>query len=409
MAEDNYMFFGLKSEYAEFEAKNKRAEELKEPPPNEIVTNQGILKLSYDLAEEVDEETFRMLRRTRHPEDPTTVYMQSDISFYDTFYTATDETSIDDKELLSEARGIRRVYKFYSDYLYAVYIRDLYIDAVNEKIGSNTMAQNLMIQNSGIWIPPEPIYSSKSDDYETGRYGIVDDGESDWDDEMFMELMEQMCIDREIDSSNIKILFDIATDPHILAQANLADAEYVENTSKRNSVNLADIDELQKIFRGWYKDDKASQSKENAQASELMNRAFSKTPDNIRKNYYMSLIPNVHEEFQNAMNGITPEETHNPNEMVYYENKPMTRKEADSREFLKTLKEGGWGNTLRLMKLTNTGTSREYAMLRMQSKSKKKRNKKMSGSGTGIYGDKGISDYEQVSDLERLKAQLFLD
>ena len=130
---DEFMFFGTKSEYRAMIEKGQledtKKEDQKEKRSKETRTTPAV-NISADDGETISEETLRMLKRTRHLHDTRTVYMQSDISFYDSFYVRNDDSVIDDPELEKEARLIRRVYKDYPRYLHALYIRDLYVDKI---------------------------------------------------------------------------------------------------------------------------------------------------------------------------------------------------------------------------------------------------------------------------------------
>ena len=113
--------------------------------------------IDVDSAEPLTEEELRMLTRTRNRHDPHEVYMQSDVSFYDAFYSSSDDL---DGELSEEAHRIRRVYKNYKEYLMAMDIRDQYIEMLlDEKFGGDVEKFKLTmgVDNPPYWVPPMPI------------------------------------------------------------------------------------------------------------------------------------------------------------------------------------------------------------------------------------------------------------
>lgn len=418
---DEFIFFGTKSEQQALdkmkkeESSSQKTERRKEADEDDK-SNKKIMKISYETSTRVDDATLTMLRRTRHMNDETTVYMQSDIQFYDSFYLHEDNM-IDDEDLLNAARSIRRVYKNYPEYLYASYIRDLYLDAVKEKIGSEEMFSILM-RSGGLncWIPPIPIYSKRAEDYDDGINGIIDTScLYEWDDDALSELIIQMSKDLGFigDGSDVEVGGYLVTDNLTISHSDLIN-EYSDKPARENkSVNLSDMEELQKIFRGWYQDD--SESSGSASQS-VTDKAFSRTPNKLIEEYCMSHILDMKKEFRNAIDGVPNEQDQlSPNEMVFDEvlNRPMSRKEHQLRETIRLLERSGWGDTLRLMKLAGVGSSREYSILDRKNKKKKKSSKKIKSyeydDDTGIYGDVGIPKASIFSDLDSLKAQMFSD
>ena len=418
---DSFEFFGTKSEYEDYKRKNNVVEDIKNPEEQTVVVQQNAFQvISYENAKKIDDTVLNMLRRTRHHHDPQTVYMQSDVSFYDVFYTSSEETIIDDKELLEQARAIRRIYKSYPAYLYAMNIRDMYMEALEEKIGNDLLFS--VFTKSGdakVWIPPVPIYSKRAEDYENGQYGIIDTSEAfDWDDDLIIEIKNTLSEDKNISSAkDVSVTYGVATD-----NLTIINSDYPEDNAARShkgvtSVNLADMDELRKIFKGWYQDDTAKESKKLSEEEALKKRAFSKTPERIERDYYLSQLPVLSRSLSDIMNDVALPSKYNPNEMVVDDKsgKPMTRKEHEVRTVFRLLKDAGWDNELKLMHLLGVGSSREYSILKTkQSKKKRRSNKKIttyadSSDDTGMYGDKNVENLEIFSDLDSLKAQIFPD
>lgn len=417
---DDFMFFGTKGEFKAYEKKMEKRRETDTVKPSEeqqdTGTTVGVIDISADDTTMIDEETLRMLKRTRHRNDTQTIYMQSDISFYDVYYKNEDSV-IDDKELLQEARAINRIYKSYPKYLHALDVREEYIDKLIEKVGNEELFVTLL-RAGGIryWMPPVPIYSKRAEDYEDGVNGIIDTSVLyDFDDDWLDEFIDKKCIDMGFspDGSDIEISGSVATDILTINHSNLSGINRELTNSESKSVNLSDLGELQKMFRGWYQDDTSSNDTVDKEKNSLEQRAFSMTPERIRRDYYMSRVLDMNKEFNNALNGIPNEEPYDPNEMVYDSEigRPMSRKEHDARILVRQLKDSGWTESLRLMKLLGVGSSREYSIMKKKNKKKKRaNNKKSSGtySSNDIYGEYD-KDYKILSDLDSLKSQMFPD
>lgn len=414
---DEFMFFGTKAEYKAFEKtedKKKESSRNSESTVNDVPQeNVGIIKISSDDTTVIDEETLRMLKRTRHRNDTKTIYMQSDVSFYDVYYNDSGDGVIDDKELLQEARAINRIYKSYPKYLHALDVRDEYIEKLIEKIGNEDLFI-ILLRAGGIryWIPPNPIYSKRAEDYEDGSNGIIDTSVLyEWDDEWLENIIEKRCVEMGFlpDGSDVEIEGSVATDIVSITHSDLVGMDRDATRSGSSSVNLADLNELQKMFKGWYQDDKKGESEQVD--TTLEKRAFSMTPDKIKQEYYMSRVLDMSKEFDNILNGIPNEEPYDPNEMVYDSvlGRPMSRKEHDARTLVRQLKESGWSESLRLMKLLGVGSSREYSIMKKKNKKKKRASNKKSGTySNDIYGEFD-RDYSVLSDLDSLKSQMFPD
>lgn len=418
---DEFMFFGTKSEYRAMIEKGQledtKKEDQREKRSKETRTTPAV-NISADDGETISEETLRMLKRTRHLHDTRTVYMQSDISFYDSFYVRNDDSVIDDPELEKEARLIRRVYKDYPRYLHALYIRDLYVDKIVEKIGSEEIFD--IIQMSGgirYWMPPVPIYSKKSEDYEEGIGGVIDSSNlMEWDDDLLLQILDELLEEKGISSADdIEVVGGVLTDNLSIVHSDLVYNDSDSRGTGKTSVNLSDLQQLQKIFHGWYQDDSAKDSKTAAVNNSLEDKAFRRTPEKIREAYYWSKVKDFSKEFKNVKNGVPNEPEYDPNEMVYdpVSGKPMSRKEYEARCTVRILKDAGWTETLRIMKLMDVGSSREYSMMKRNNKKKKRSANKVAGTSLkseDIYGEAFIpTDNPYLTDLDSLKAQMFSD
>ena len=273
---DDFMFFGTKGEFKAYEKKMEKRRETDTVKPSEeqrdTGTTVGVIDISADDTTMIDEETLRMLKRTRHRNDTQTIYMQSDISFYDVYYKNEDSV-IDDKELLQEARAINRIYKSYPKYLHALDVREEYIDKLIEKVGNEELFVTLL-RAGGIryWMPPVPIYSKRAEDYEDGVNGIIDTSVLyDFDDDWLDEFIDKKCIDMGFspDGSDIEISGSVATDILTINHSNLSGINRELTNSESKSVNLSDLGELQKMFRGWYQDDTSNSDTVNKEKNSL--------------------------------------------------------------------------------------------------------------------------------------------
>lgn len=417
---DDFMFFGTKDEYKAYEKKHqpeqaKQTEERADHTKKEkgVSEDKKIISISASDTSTIDDETLRMLKRTRHRNDPQTVYMQSDVSFYDVYYTK-DSSVIDDEELVKQARAINRIYKSYPKYLNALEIREAYMDKLIEKVGGYDLFVILLRSGSiQYWMPPVPIYSKRAEDYEDGSNGIIDTSVLfEWNDDWLEQHLENNLKELGITEDDIEVVGDVATDIMTIRHSDLVGLGVESDRSVSKSVNLSDLHELQKMFRGWYQEDSPVETNVDATLAE---RAFSMTPERIRHDYYMSKTLNMNKEFHNAINGIPNVEPYDPNEMVYDPvlNRPMARKEYNARELVRQLKESGWTESLKLMKLLGVGSSREYSVMKKKnSKKKRSMNKKRSGTYAtvedDIYGE-STKDYEILSDLSSLKSKMFPD
>lgn len=417
---DEFIFFGTKSEYRNLAEKENIKIEVEENEQKPIRKSE-VINISAEDGKPISEKMMSTLKRTRHLHDTRTVYMQSDMSFYDVFYKQTEDDIIDDPELLQEARSIRRIYKTYPEYLYALYIRELYIEKLVQKMGSEVMFTTLL-RSGGIteWIPPAPIYSKKADDYEYGSNGLINSGDLiDWEDDLLCDLLEQLQIEKGVteDGSSVEVIGDVLTDHLSICHSDSTGRCNETQQTGRMSVNLSDMNELQQIFRGWYQDDTSKSSKKTTEDRSLSAKAFRNTPERIRQDYYLSKIFDFSKQFQNVLDGISNEPEYDPNELVYDSetSKPMSRKEYDARRLVRTLKDSGWTESLKIMKLLNVGSSREQSILSRKNSAKKKRAKKKVRSysentiDTGIYGDRNLDKRELFTDLDKLKAQMYPD
>lgn len=363
--------------------------------------DKEVKKIAYDNMDPISDEDLKLLKQTRNRHDALTVYMQPDEHFYDEFY---HRDSSEDVELLAEAKKIKRLYKSYPKYLYAMYIRDTYIDSLVQKYGGQDrfdMMWSLGAINE--WIPPTPLFSKTSPDYQQyldGRLIIMSRPDNDYDE--FEKQVELLTEEKDLDTDSIGVVGDVITEPIMLK--NLDCHEDSVNYSRRysnntiNGVSTNDLIALQQMFRQWYRDDTVANT---TTKSEL----FMNTPESIRARYYTKPLVDMKGQ---KFGGPIIEQELDPNEMVMdlKLNRPMTRAELGQREFIRMLSNAGW-NELRMMKYLGVGSKYEQQLMFQKQKRHKMAKKKATGLIDAIVGND--SDIGYIDSIDQLRGALFDD
>lgn len=391
------LFLGSKEEERAFFKKKGielREEEEKKTPVEEVpqeehqISNVDIPPLS--------DEIRRILTRTRLRNDPCTVYMQSDIEFYDHFYTSDDNS-----EIAQEARNIRRLYKNYPEFLRAIKTRDAYIDHLIETYyAGDEDAFVKGIQSGEVdWIPPMPVYSRHSPDYDYARMGLVMTSNEEvlLSEEDAERVMKETLDERQIDQDNYQIILEYETRRPV--QNRISDMDKEQSASYRSTVS--DMVSLQKVLSSWYKSE--DESKENEET-----KLFSNTPKAQIDRYNESLLLNLRGNMDKAMKGELEENeptSYDPYRMVTdpKTGRPMTWKELQDRQLVRLFADAGW-QELRVMKQLNVGTPSERARMNKN----KKRRKRYQRQAEGIASELGMmngldagSNYDIIAELER--------
>lgn len=359
------LFVGSKRSYETYKRENRiqedepSDEEEKRPTKPE---NSKVAVLSKNTLKTVSDDMMAILKRTRCAHDYTEVYMQASLEFYDEFY---NDTSISDE--MKAVRQIRRVYKNYADYLTAVEIRNQYIDTLIEKYGGEIEFQKKL--SMGLvrdWIPNMPVMSKKSDDYEMYLTGMVPTTVVTQPEGTTKEVLEAM--QEEVEDLTLEKDFGVESSIGVIKDYD----EYTESAlssygydRKGSTVSVSDLDELNRIFKSWYKHDGGDSNK---------HELFKNAPENIKKRFYNYCSFNEPGLLSRVGHGeeIT-EPLPDPNEMVRdaVSGKSMTRKELQQRETIRLLAKNGWSES-RLLNYSNVGSSLER-MSRKRKASKKRR------------------------------------
>ena len=391
----NGLFIGSVEEYKAQQEK-QRQERL-----TGVNADGTVRKIAYDNMDPISDEDLKILKQTINRHDSSTVYMQSDIDFYDEYYHEDDSIEGD---LLKEAKKIRRLYKSYPKYLYAVYIRNLYLDFLVDKYGGyETFERYFSMGLVNEWIPPLPVFSKSSPDYEQYKSGVIELNSVEFIDDDKLKAHADLLTDEEsIDITNVGVIGDIMTSPIVLRHIDdSSQSSSITARSSNNSINGVSADDLisiQNMFRSWYR---PTPDKKSDNLSGL----FADTPEKIRERYYTGpLVDMGNSKFGGEVIEVEPD----PNEMVIDAklNRPMTRREHEQREFVRLLADAGWSET-RMMKHLGVGSKYEQQLMFNKEKRRNKNYKKAKGLINDILG--GGSSLEYIDSVDQLRGALFGD
>lgn len=381
-------FIGYKDDLEELKTKQESSNKQK-------AQNQAKKpKLTYNDIKGVPLQIMNDLKNVYIKNDFSTVYMMPDIHTYDEFYHREYNKEAD--ELLVEARNIKKIYKDYTKYLNACYIYDKYIDTLIEKYGGiDRFNMSLASDCVTDWIPRKPIFSKNSPDYELSLLGIIDtQTEDNFDEEVVATILGAMMDEFGIDPSELETRGDVLTDRYFINSIN--DQDSTNSSSVSGSVNISDLNQLQRIFSSWFTDEK-KQTRENIEM-------FSKTEKGIREAYFKQAAIDLKGQLNKIMNGIDiTEEEFDPNEMVTdpVSNRPMTRADLEARKAIRLLQEDGW-NEVKLMQRFGTASKYELSLLQRKSKNKKRNKRASSSLAADILGSNDYQSVDSIEDMQRL-------
>lgn len=383
---------------------------VKEEKSKEQISAIGNGKLiSSDDIEPISDEKLLILNQTRCRHDPYTVYMQSDVSFYDQFYLSSDNDIGIPKDIVDDAKSIRRIYKDRFRYLDALIARERYMEAIIEKYGGDELYD--IYASAGLvkeWVPPFPIYSRSAPDYELFQTIGFSVEIGDWDDDLIMDITEEFAGD--VDIENMAVVGGVLVDPRKRRYVTLSNElrrspiRQLPHNKSLGSVDASDLQGLQQMFTSWFKNDDEPSESVNQPSVEY----YSDTPKKIRERYYSKSAIDLRGVLSEAMkNGGVPEvDDWDPNRMVVdsVTNRPMSSKELRMREFIRLAGVSGW-NEYRLMQYLGVGSSYELKLMERKRKGRKKAAKKAKSIMTDIVGDDPVS----ISNITELDALLFDD
>lgn len=372
------LFVGSKDSYRKMaEKSHKVVKDDDTDSPNDKKSldkkNPNRVILSKDTLTQIDEETLTILRRTRCVHETEDVYMQASLEFYDEYYN-----DVDASPELKKARQIRRVYRRYSDYLEATQIRTEYIDSLIDKYGEDTFIQKMQLGMIKDWIPPIPIMSKKSDDYDMFVSGILPMETETLPEGTVVEVLDAM--NEELDSNGAELIkgCDVETS---ITFAKFVEDELEDNSYRRYNYSdntVQNLAALNDVFRSWYKPD-------NKEQQEL----FRNAPENIRKRFLEQSAFNNPGLLDKIMHGEEIEEPlPDMNQMVNdpVTGRTMTRGEYEKRQVIRFLVSSGWSES-RLMNYQKVGSDLERRSKKRRTNKKKRRGPESMNEVSGLYGN----------------------
>lgn len=366
------LFIGSNSSYEKYKRDNKIHEDesdnksIKKKPSEKVESTVTVL--SKNTLKEISDDMMAILKRTRCLHDYKDVYMQSSLDFYDEFY---NDTEMSDE--LKAARQIRRVYKDYSDYLTAIDVRNNYIDSIIEKHGGEDEFQRkLSIGLIDDWIPILPILSKRCEDYDLYLSGMLPVETEPIPKEVVENVMAEL--QENITDDYVEESFGVETSIGVIRAYNdYVDSAYNKwNVSRNGSSVISDLNELNALFKSWYKPDGGDTHN---------HEIFKNAPENIKKRFFDYCSFDEPGLLTKVKNGEDiDDDLPDQNEMVRDEKtgRSMTRHELEQRETIRLLAENGWSET-RLLNYSNIGSKLEQ--MTRKKRASKKRNKRASTSG----------------------------
>lgn len=386
------IYFGDEKGFEQFKKDHKIAndnsdeEEEKKPEESPKVSQKTVLSVA--TAKKLDDDTLRILRRTRCVHDYNEVFMQANIDFYDDYYNRTEEMS----EELRAARNIRRIYRSYKKYLEAVRTYYAYIDSLIDKYGEKDFMHKVQLGLIREWIPAFPLLSKSADDYDMFEAGILPTAEPHFSEEETNEFIHTWLQEHEGIECDVRGGIETST-----ALINELTEDEDSPYTRRQSQLCGSLDEVQNLWKSWYVSDGAGSA-----AREL----FKNAPENRKKRAEREIYYYAPGLLQKFMSGQDAQEDVkiNPNEMVKDEvtNRAMTRDEYAKRTFVRFMSEFGWSEQ-RLLNYMNIANSLDKA--RLKRSANKKRRRKVEEEDVVDFDTRGIDP--MYSDHEELMSSIF--
>lgn len=405
------MFLGTSQEATEFyRSKGKK-------PPGITITkkeenqrgyrqNSPEDKLDPEKLESMSEEELYNLRRVRLRHESDTVYMQSDVEFYDYFYREGETAD----PLTIAAHQLKRVYMNAEDYFYALDVRDAYIQAlIDDKFGGNEFKFNCAMNEGELYVPPVPFYSKRAKDYDLvskGIYMMQVEGESE---EMLKKRAEEFVeewwsLHPELSPEDIVFFEDALTDYRLIKEVSKTESSGLRSAQTGQLVmSVSDIRKVEETLSSIYRGRQAPKTENE--------RLFSRTPAFYQKMYDQSFKFPVSDLLHKYLNGEIDEDATDLNAMVFdpETNRSMTYGELQKRQVVRQLSTLGWSK-LPLMKVLNVGSAFERRKMNENLANKRKLKKGMARQleeqdrYTNVTFDHvGIKDsnFDPVSELEK--------
>ena len=389
--------------YTEDYEKYKETDEAKKESNQQ--SEEGTV-LDSDTVEPISDEDLLIITQshaTRH--DSSTVYMQSDVGFYEKYYNDTNND--EDDELYQEVRNIRRVYKDYLKFMYATHVRDMYMESLYEKYGGiDRFATMNSIGAVKEFIPPIPSLSRRCEDYELYLRGDMPLMIGEFDEDYILSQIDKYVEDLDIEG--MRVVTKVLTNRIDRANMELQTQDTTKIRKSSNNtisgVSVNDLQELQQLFTSWYHPDEQKTTSVNHQQKDF----FCDSPEKIEEAYYSYAPANIKGEFDKIVETGHCDDIpdHDPDDMIVdpKTNTPMTYAEYKRRTFIQEISEMGW-DSLKLMRKMGVGSSYELRMLEQKKRGNKKRKKKAMSLMSEVAGQ----DVSTISTLEELNGLLFDD
>ena len=361
---------------------------------------KGAFKIGNVNPEEVviTDEEMVILNKVILKSNPEEVYMQEDVDFYDSYYFNKGNSLID-KDLLREARSIRRIYKNYTKYLYACYIRERYLDMIEEVFSSpsDNTVMNLKSIPDDVFIPPSPMYSRNAPDYDKAMAGILttEIPIEPVPPEELEKMINSYAESRGIDVTNIGTTHEVCVNrvvESVMLERGNSDTKF-----SGPSVNVTDLDNLQRLIKSWHQ-------KEDEKKKQVRNIPFPESDAGKRYRYLNAYAWHIIDEMEKE-----EDQEEDENELVHDEKTKhtMTRKEYNQRQMVRFMaREGGW-DEIKLMQQLQIGSKIERTKLKNKAARRKKARKKASNFFSEAMGDNSFGD--DIITPDELRRYLFND
>lgn len=371
----------------------------KEPerPKSNVKPTEGAFIIADEEVTTVSQDELDLLDNIILKNNPHEVYMRRDIEAYDQLYFV-DNNELSN-ELLKEVRGLRRIYRDYRQYLYACWLRDVYLDSLEDQFSSNDKTvmkykegRKIIRIPPGTFIPPVPIYSRHAADWDQVQKGTFSISNTVMmaDEDAALEFMEKFRKELDIDVHDIGTTTGIQTDRRVM-KVEVDDDELAESQySGPNSVNVSDLDSMQKYMRYWFKKDEAEKEETREKVP------FPKSQEGMRRLTEMAIGMQILEGYANRNS------KEDGNQMIYDEvlKKSMTLSEYNKRTSLRTVCEyGGW-DIVKIMQQLNIGSKYE----RKIAQKKNRRSNKVRKQARDFFR---TFEGENVTDVEELRDYFF--
>ena len=402
-------FIGFEEDYKEY----------KEVKEKETTVGTGNKIASVDMPD-ISQADLDIITKSRKRHDCFTVYMQSDMSFYDEYYNMEEKPDeFVTEDLMKKVKTIKRIYKNFLSYNAAMKLRDKYIDTLIDKYGGPEMF-SLKLRAGAVvdWIPPIPVYSKNSPDYKYYLEGKIGSSDTEWNDDFLIETMKRYTkqFEETHDVDKIEVSVQVLTDPRLIYDLKYVDhdnrpkrpgitldAKFQENTI--NGMSPYDTEGMMEVVRSMI----APETTKVPDQTVNQNEFFRLTKDRIEEDFYLTAPISTDDLTPSLKQGYYKEPEEDLNEMMVdpESHKPMTKREYLSRKLIRELsRESGW-NELRLMYTFGIGNSYEWKRMKQKEKRRRKARKQAQSfmNSMDILGE----DVKTVSTIGELDDIMFSD